>query len=68
MNKLQKLVAWVARTPGGVLESQIVGSGMSSTLNKALRAGLVDMTAHATVRDPSGAPAATVIRRIEGKA
>jgi hypothetical protein len=67
MNKTDRLVEWVERT-GCVLESQIVGSGMSHALNDALLAGRVDMAAHPTVRDSSGAPAAAVVPRKSAQA
>jgi len=56
-----KLLHWLGRVDGGILlESQIVGSGLSSALDGLLRAGKVDLTSHPTVRNGT-APAAAVV-------
>jgi hypothetical protein len=56
--KVRKLLAWLERS-SPLLESQIVGSGLSGALNDALRDGLADMGAHPTVQERS-TPAAAV--------
>jgi hypothetical protein len=57
--KVRKLIEWLART-SPLLESQIIGSGLSGALNDALRDRLADMGAHPTVKERGGAPAAAV--------
>jgi hypothetical protein len=65
--KEAKLLEWVKRVPTGVLESQIVGSGLSKALDGLVRAGLVDIVGHPTVKDRgSNAPAAAVVVRSSG--
>lgn len=68
MTKEDKLLAWIARVPSGVLETQIVGSGYSKTLNNLLVAGKVDLTAHPTVKDRSGVPACAAVLKAPPKA
>lgn len=54
--KAKRLLEWLERAPGGVLlESQVVGSGLSNALNELIRAGLARCDAHPTVTE--GAPA-----------
>jgi hypothetical protein len=55
----KKLLEWLGRT-GMLLESQIVGSGMSKALNDLLLEGKVDIVPHPTVKDGK-APAAAVV-------
>jgi len=62
MNKKDKLLAWVTRS-GPILESQIVGSGMSRALNDLLIEGKVTIIPHPTVKEKGGAPAAAVMPR-----
>ena len=50
MTKKQKLLEWVTRA-GPLLESQVVGSGMSKALNDLLLEGKVEMIAHPTVKE-----------------
>jgi hypothetical protein len=45
---------------GGLLESQIVGSGLNAALNELLRCGWARIEPHATVKDRGVYPAATV--------
>jgi hypothetical protein len=59
VNKRQKLIDWL----GGVdclLESQVIGSGLSSTLNALLREGVAEIVEHPTVKDRAGYPVAAV--------
>jgi hypothetical protein len=63
--KMRRLLTWLEG--GSKLESQIVGSGLSETLNKALRLSYVDMGASETVRDGK-APAAEVYLTGNGRA
>ena len=58
--KAKRLLEWVERT-GSVLESQVVGSGMSAALNELLLLKKVDMAPHPTVREKGGAPAAAIV-------
>ena len=44
-----------------LLESQIVGSGLSAALNELLLTGDADMVGHPTVKSRGGAPAAAVV-------
>jgi hypothetical protein len=61
--RARKLLERVQRLgSNGLLEAQIVASGDSKVLDELLRAGLVDMIAHPTVR-AGKAPAAAVIPR-----
>lgn len=59
MSKKEKLLDWVTRS-GPLLESQIVGSGMSKALNDLLMERKVTMIPHPTVNDRGGVPAAAV--------
>lgn len=64
MNKHAKLLVWIERSElGMILESQIVGSGMSKTLNDLLIARKVDIVAHPTVRDGNAPATAVILRR-----
>ena len=58
MTKKDRLLDWVTRS-GPLLESQVVGSGMSKELNALILEGKLVMIAHPTVKD-GGAPAAGV--------
>jgi hypothetical protein len=64
MNKQQKLLEWIARVPTGVLEVQIVSSGLSKTLDELLRAGLVTIVEHPTVREGKIPASAVVLRNV----
>jgi hypothetical protein len=57
--RTRNLLEWLDRT-SPLLESQIVGSGLDSALNEALRSYLVDMGAHPTAKERGGAPASAV--------
>lgn len=60
--KEKRLLEWLQSVQGGtLLESQVVGSGLSGALNSLLLAGKVDMAEHPTVRERSGIPAAAVM-------
>lgn len=59
MTKEQRLLEWLNNVPV-LLETQVVGSGLNAALNKLLRMGKVEMCAHPTVKERSGAPAAAV--------
>lgn len=59
-SKTRKLMEWLA-TNDMLLESQIVGSGLSSALNDALAQGWVELTAHPTVKDGKSPAAAAFI-------
>ena len=60
--KEKRLLEWLQTTPSGtLLESQVVGSGLSGALNSLLLAGKVDMAEHPTVRERSGIPASAVV-------
>ncbi len=48
--KTRKLMEWLARNDM-LLESQIVGSGLSKALDDALVQGWAEITAHPTVKD-----------------
>ena len=61
MNKKQKLLEWVERAEI-LTEAQIVGSGMSRTLDELLLEGKLDIIPHPTVRE-GNAPAAGIILR-----
>lgn len=64
MTKREKLAEWLRTAPEGVLlESQVVGSGLSAALNELLREGQADIIEHPTVRERSGIPATGVILR-----
>lgn len=65
MSKKERLLEWVAKVPDGVLESQIVASGMSRTLDELLLDCKVDMKPHPTVKDRHGWPVMTVILKGE---
>lgn len=60
-----KLLLWLQRK-SPLLESQIVGSGLSAALNSSLMSGWADMIPHPSVRE-HGAPAAGVIITEKGK-
>ena len=62
MTKTDRLAEWLD-SAGMLMESQIVGSGLSSALNELLRTGRADMTAHPTVKDRNGVPVAAVVPR-----
>lgn len=55
---MRRLLEWLERGPR--LESQIVGSGLSRTLDAALLAGYAEMGADPHVKGPAGVPAASV--------
>lgn len=61
--KEQKLLDWLGRVEGNMLlESQVVGSGLSAALNELLLAGKVTIEPHPTVREGgSRVPAAAVV-------
>jgi hypothetical protein len=58
----KKLLDWVTRKQP-VLEVQVVGSGLSGALNGLLRAGLVTLADHPTVKGRGGIPATAVVLR-----
>jgi hypothetical protein len=66
MAKENKLLEWLGRS-SPLLESQVVGSGMSKALNALLLHGYADMEAHPTVKE-GRAPAAAVRITDKGRA
>lgn len=66
MNKRQKLLEWIAKCDGGLLEIQITSSGMSKVLDELILEGLVTIIPHATVKEGK-APAAAVVLREKRK-
>ena len=55
--KEKKLLDWLRRSEGGMLlESQVVGSGLSKALNELLLKQLVDLRPHPTVVTRSQPP------------
>jgi hypothetical protein len=62
--KEEKLLEWIKNTPSGmVLESQIVGSGLSKALNELLLKGLVELDAHPTVKDGNASACVAILCR-----
>jgi hypothetical protein len=62
--KEQKLLEWLRRSQDGMLlESQVVASGMSRTINDLILKGLVTIDAHPSVfeRTSPPVPAAAVV-------
>ncbi len=47
--KMETLLTWLSGGPK--LESQVIGSGLSSTLDNALRMGWCDMQPSAAIKD-----------------
>ena len=64
--QLQKLLGWLSRHEG-LLESQIVASGLSKALNEAILRGWADIT-DIGVRERSGVPAAAYKITDKGRA
>jgi hypothetical protein len=54
--KARKLLEWLLRTDGMLLESQVVASGMSRAIDDLILARLVTLEAHPTVKERTTPP------------